>query len=365
MAEINENNPDDNRAAKRARTRAGNGCGNDRVILNVGGTTFVTAASTLKSNSTYFEAMLSHHWNDGNGKEEIFVDQDPTAFGKILAYMRRGLISVDDIDTDVLALAEFLGVVKLLQAVKVRSYHNLHPTFVGTDEEADAAFVEKHGGILEAISAGLLPGACKNETVWQKDYAMLFFGPGEMISSDVEAMHTTSNEDDVPSGTVTLVGALNWLHWHGYTKHEPEVGTEQRVGDTISFSRPRRIKSSVTGIFTPSITGAYDPSEQNWKKQYVLILQELKDGIVIQAPAVLDSSNGAGRHNVVTLDDDEVTSKWVQENGFWQREQELEELFKWYIKDELICQFPRSEDEKYRSFKILSKKLEYFHRQGL
>lgn len=366
MAESNEIDPDI-RAPKRARVSVGNGCSNDRVVLNVGGKTFVTAASTLTSNSTYFEAMFSQLWNaDGSSsKEEIFLDQDPVAFGKLLAYMRQGLISVDDIDTGVLAQAEFLGMDKLLRGVKVRAYLNLNPTFAGTDEEADAAFMEEHGGILEALSAGIVPGACKEAPFMQKDYAMLEFPPEELEQPDVSEISTTCNEDDVPSGRVTLIGALNWLSWHGYTKHEPDLGTASRRGNIYRFSRPRRNKSSATGIFTPSTAGAYDPSEDNWKKQYALIQQEkLLSGLAIQAPAVLDpsSGDGRGRHNIVVHDNADITRKWAQENGFSQREKGLGSLFYAYIKFQLQIQFPRSSKVQ-TSFKIVSKKLKYFQRQ--
>ena len=67
----------------------------DRIVLDVGGTKFITAVSTLMSNSTYFTSLLSGNWkeridNDNNQDNNgIFLDQDPIAFEKILAYMRR------------------------------------------------------------------------------------------------------------------------------------------------------------------------------------------------------------------------------------------------------------------------------------
>ena len=81
----------------------------DRITIDVGGTKFVSAASTLSANSTYFASLLSGNWSDTNDGNEIFIDQDPVAFSKLLAYMRRGMIKVEEIDTSVLALAEFLG----------------------------------------------------------------------------------------------------------------------------------------------------------------------------------------------------------------------------------------------------------------
>ncbi|KAL7523553.1 hypothetical protein ACHAXR_000232, partial [Thalassiosira sp. AJA248-18] len=142
----------------------------DRVTLDVGGTKFVAAASTLTQNSAYFKTLLSDiNWSESNdGVEGVFIDQGPEAFGKLLAYMRRGLIKVEDIDSDVLALAEFLMMEKFLLAVKARWYVNIGkgPVLYRDDEAegssfdeelAAALFDQEHGGVLKAISAGLFP----------------------------------------------------------------------------------------------------------------------------------------------------------------------------------------------------------------
>ena len=69
------------------------GGASDRITLDVGGTKFVTGASTLTTNSTYFAALLSDNWRPG----DKFLDQKPEPFGVLLAYMRSGMIRVDDI----------------------------------------------------------------------------------------------------------------------------------------------------------------------------------------------------------------------------------------------------------------------------
>ena len=123
----------------------------DRVVLDVGGTKFITSVSTLTSNSSYFASLLSDHWleqSDTNGDDEIFIDQDPVPFKVLLAYMRRGNIKVDDIDTDVLSLAEFLGMERFLLAVKVRWYCNIgRGPVVTTDDEIAAVIDQEYGGI--------------------------------------------------------------------------------------------------------------------------------------------------------------------------------------------------------------------------
>ena len=144
----------------------------DRITVDVGGTKFITSISTLISNSVYFASLLSGNWSE-SGDDEIFIDQDPEPFRVILAYMREGFIKIGDINERVLAQAEFLGVERLLLAVKVRWYHNIGrgPVLTKADEIA-AAFDQKYGGIMKAISAGLFPSFLKQDDInAEKDYA--------------------------------------------------------------------------------------------------------------------------------------------------------------------------------------------------
>ena len=150
-------NPSDDttteRPAKKQKQMLG---ASDRIMLDVGGTKFVAAASTLTSNSAYFASLLSGTWGDSNDGQEVFLDQDPVPFRILLGYMRRGMMKVEDIDTDVLALAEFLGVDRLLLAVKVRWYNNIGKgSVLSGDYETAAAFDQEYGGITAAISADL------------------------------------------------------------------------------------------------------------------------------------------------------------------------------------------------------------------
>ncbi|CAJ0591158.1 unnamed protein product [Cylicocyclus nassatus] len=61
-----------------------------RLRINVGGTIFETTVSTLtRLNDTMLSALVSNRWNQSN-QEEIFVDRNPTYFGKVLDYLRDG-----------------------------------------------------------------------------------------------------------------------------------------------------------------------------------------------------------------------------------------------------------------------------------
>ena len=153
------NNIEGQPPAKRQRRSLG---ASDRVVLDVGGTKFITSASTLTSNSAYFAALLSDNWIESNNGDEIFIDQIPSAFSILLDYMRQGNIEIDDINTKVLSLAEFLGMERLLLAIKVRWYCNIGKGPVHTsDDEIALAFDQEHGGIMKAISAGLFPNFLK------------------------------------------------------------------------------------------------------------------------------------------------------------------------------------------------------------
>jgi hypothetical protein len=116
----------------------------DRIVIDVGGTKFLTVAPTLTSNSTYFTSLLCGDWRESadDGEDNIFLDRDPVAFGKLLDYMRGGMIKVKDVDTDVMLLSEFLGLDRLLLAVKVRWYCNIGkgPAVAKSDEAIAALF---------------------------------------------------------------------------------------------------------------------------------------------------------------------------------------------------------------------------------
>lgn len=93
-----------------------------RVILNVGGTNFTTSQTTLTSSSAYFESLFSAEWAQsraGLDGEDIFIDQDPEVFRVLLSYMRLGKIKASELTTAVMLQAQFLGMDRLLQAVRV------------------------------------------------------------------------------------------------------------------------------------------------------------------------------------------------------------------------------------------------------
>jgi len=122
------------------------------VKLNVGGTIFQTLRSTLKNNSTYFSSGFSEEWGQhGSSDNEIFLDHGPDAFKYILSYMRNGFIDVNDLTKEVLLLADYLLVEKLVRAAKILMAKNAG--YSAPSEDNMVELFEKKIGPIKDISA--------------------------------------------------------------------------------------------------------------------------------------------------------------------------------------------------------------------
>ena len=93
--------------------------------------------------------------------------------------MRQGMIDLGNIDVEFILLAEFLGVEKLLLAIRIRSYENLHPGLSSLNGDIDiaAAFDLKYEGIRKALSNGILPGSLTKEKSTKKQFAIIDLPP--------------------------------------------------------------------------------------------------------------------------------------------------------------------------------------------
>jgi hypothetical protein len=185
----------------------------------------------LTSNSSYFASLLSGEWMESaeNMEDDLFLDQNPNAFSKLLDFMRTGMIKVEDIDIYILFLAEYLGMEKLLVAVKVRWYCNIGkgPVDLESDDAIAVAFDRVHGGITKAISNGLFQYFHKQNIIdADKDLAV--------ITMDWEPKHEEDENqvevNEIVHGTAgptiycdKFIGALNGLHANGYTSYEYEI----------------------------------------------------------------------------------------------------------------------------------------------
>lgn len=147
----------------------------DRIVLDVGGTCFITSVSTLTANSSYFRSKFSDDWWNENDDNTIFIDQEPEPFEILLSYMRVGYVECQSLTKKVLALAEFLGVDRLLYAVKSRALRNIKPDFDGNDEAVSKAFDMEYGGILPAIASSILPVYLMKKNTALKEFTSLYF----------------------------------------------------------------------------------------------------------------------------------------------------------------------------------------------
>ena len=192
----------------------------------------------------YFASLLSGNWKEriDNQDNGIFLDQDPIAFEKLLAYMRRGTIQVADVDVNVLSLAVFLGIEKLLIAIKVRWYNNIgRGEVLSSDEEISMKFDEVYGGISKAISTGLFPQFLKGDDNAEKETVLLTMSHPDLLWVQIEELSkvpkpekisfVTDSGRDYPDYFGGLVGALNWLYSNGYTKYEEQFTISNQWDD--------------------------------------------------------------------------------------------------------------------------------------
>jgi len=333
----------------------------------MGGTKFVTAVSTLTPNSAYCASLFSDNWNhDDDAGDEIFLDQDPVPFEILLAYMRRGMIKVKDIDTNVLALAEFLGMERLLLAVKVRWYCNIGKgPIVSGDEEIAGAFDQEHGGIPKAISTGLFPYFLKrNEVDVDKDLASMEFSEqGPYISVTIaDSNGGVTKSPAVEAGC--LVGALNGLHLKGYTKRESQLETANACAYTMVFSciRHSAIASDARDIFIPAAHEMKIQMEDSSTKQFAMLLENMQNADEVTIAPAEFSDDPQERENPFAVAIFRTRAPLLDNKCFDTREEGYEQLFKRYISETLDHYLPRRRgfgmrDETATQCRIFSRKI--------
>jgi len=220
---------------------------NDRIILDVGGTQFVSSKSTLSTNSSYFQALLSQTWThetetetEKNKKFDFFVDQNPDAFVALLDFMRKGCIEVEKLTSDVMLQAEFLGMEDLIRAVKCRSYRNYF-VFESrvSDEETVVLFDERLGtSIMKLVTTGFLPrylvesfhkDEMSSSGTVEKEFAVVLLQMttddkfGASFSAQFNGSHRSHrwpSSDSVADCATKVTECLTILHRHRYATIE-------------------------------------------------------------------------------------------------------------------------------------------------
>lgn len=255
----------------------------------------------------------------------------------MLAYMRRGIIKVDDIDIDVLALAEFLGVERLLLAVKVCWYCNIGKGPVLSEVEAiAAAFDQEHGGILKAITAGLFPCFLRHDDVnVEKDFAVVQCSSDEpYIDTPVRVSELAQGERDPSISCGGLIGALNGIYAKGYTLDEDQIDHSCQAECSMTFSRIRHpvIRRSATDIFIPTNDEIEKQKGSGCIKQFAVYIKDgsgYGDEEIIASAEFNNDPNPFAEANIPAAD----ILLWLERHNFVTREKELEEtfLFQWYV----------------------------------
>ena len=299
----------------------------DRVVLDVGGRKFVTSVVTLESNSTYFHSLFSRHWVEHN--DDCFVDQNSDAFAVILDYMREHFIDIEAINTKVLLQIEYLGVESLLTAVKVKMHCNMNPAFSGTEEDAVHSFDKKYGGIKNAIGCGDLPKYLLERVEGEKDYAIFEYLHEEYYSFAVRA-------NDLPrSLRFSFIGAMDCLHFHGYTKCEENMKWGNRNGDKVSFSREKHSIDIPSKFPCTQILLEQNRSKTKPKTKSFALCVSDNDSLnfILAAPndedeEVPEEAGNPGFYTSIRVD---CPLTWLQTNGYDHREKEMEETFKAHI----------------------------------
>ena len=294
------------------------------------------------------------------------------------------MIRVDDLaNANVLVLAEYLGVDALIMAVMVATYVNLHPNFSGTEEEAQEAFGDTYGiSLKEAVIRGILPEALQKEQehAGGKECANLEFAP-ETQGIDGVAITATELETDALADdnivhrlTFPLLGGLNWLHYHGYSKLESKMKTVHPAGDEITFSRAASLP--VDFACTQVLIGWWPqqkPTTQP-RKTYALLLSNCNTCILCYAPhggrdgpvpdgAVSHTFRNSKWCTLVRRTGRIEASplKWLQDRKYFCREETLEAEFHHHIHNSVEVYFNERWERDYDSelyFQIYSRLLD-------
>lgn len=197
--------------------------------------------------------MESSSNDDG---QELFLDQDPVTFGKLLGFMRRGMIKIEDIDIDVLILAEFLGLERLLLGVKIRWYCNIGkgPVDLESDEAIATAFDRVHGGILKAISNNLFQYFHEQDNVKaEMDRAIMTIYGGGSLGKAVSVNKIVNGTCGEPIVCGGLFGALNGLHASGFTSPGKKLKRDFTYNNRVLYSFSRRRHSAIRTCDATSI----------------------------------------------------------------------------------------------------------------
>jgi hypothetical protein len=244
----------------------------------------------------------------------------------------------------------------------------LYPSYTGSEEDAVEKFDSEFGGIRGAISAGILPGALqtvlssrlleKYPKKEKKEFAGLSIPTPEQGVTGDQVLIYIAHGEERRIGPLRLVGALNWLRFHGYTYHESHCDVKNRYEDQLAFSRTIDVASnnSSSACFQIFIESDSDSEPRdpvpNSKTALAFYILNKEDGgpPLYFTPRALEAGG----------DEDDLNARWATlvdrhtflKEGYINREVELEKQFRSYMDHFLkeIWPEPRKEMLLFRIF---------------
>ncbi|KAL7534804.1 hypothetical protein ACHAWF_004957 [Thalassiosira exigua] len=317
----------------------------DIVAVNVGGTKFVTAIVTLTASSDYFASLLAGDWAESyaSGDKELFLDHDPVPFAVLMVYMRSGTIKIEDITPDVLFLAQFLAMEKLLAAVKTRWYINIGkhqvpaPDCDDFEQVTASLFDKEYVDVSNAIKSGLFPFIRKpNNDDCERDFAVISMNTLNCTVDHVSE-YIAGAEWQIESRNI--LGALNGLYSKGYELsevsrdwidncenyrgapfHHPERHIQNRKFITL-FRRRHYVIPATSEVWNTLILPDDEAKQRHLSKQFAFAIADHMQGPRIVAPisfgdgdpfAIQIISFGSAQHH------------WLEKHNFVKREAWLE-----------------------------------------
>lgn len=262
-------------------------------------------------------------------------------------------------------MAEFLGIERLILAIKIRWYINIGrgQFFEGDeqDERIAEAFDKEYGGISKAISTGLFPYFCKQDDInCEKNLVvvsthnfssrLIMYPDAIQITEATKPLVSVQGREDfspiLDAGRGGIVGALNWLQQNGYTTYEEQMSRTHDWGEQATFSRRKHnaMTCNAIEIFVPS----EDEEQPNPNKQFALLLEDTdEDEHVIIAPAqfseipsVREAEFGCKVIRPPRDDDNRCLVGWLERNGFITHEKTYDEIFSCCIKRFVLSYYP-------------------------
>jgi hypothetical protein len=150
----------------------------------------------------------------------------------------------------------------------------------------------------------------------------------------MDDVHIKSSELESEGQSFPLLGAINWLQFHGYTELEKGLS-----GDRTIFSR-----KSFCSLDFPSthILIGWKTRKPHVRKTFALFMSDREQSIVLYAPegAVPDGCATGGSDNTRwcrTLKWSICALDWLQDNGYVCQEKQMETRFEDHM-DEVLLQ---------------------------